>query len=252
MVFYSPPPGGSWNPLSTGGSKALSLQFRAPLRSYQAGAAVSASSASSLRTPRSRRSTNLRKNALELLRKFPLKVACTAGALSLTGDTIAQLMERLKRGRAAKLDESLNEETRIQEMAKYSLWNHDYWRALRMSSYGFLLYAPGTKQWYESLDRVLVGKSVTNVALKVLANQVILGPAILFVVFGWNYFWMGKLKELPAKYKKDMVPSIINAWKFWLPATCLNFWAVPLDARVTFMSTCGIFWNFYLSSNVSN
>ena len=36
-------------------------------------------------------------------------------------------------------------------------------------------------------------------------------------------------------------------WKFWVPASCMNFWMVPLQYRVLYMSTCGLLWTGYLS-----
>ena len=36
-------------------------------------------------------------------------------------------------------------------------------------------------------------------------------------------------------------------WKFWMPASVVNFWVVPLQYRVLWMSTCGLFWAGYLS-----
>ena len=36
-------------------------------------------------------------------------------------------------------------------------------------------------------------------------------------------------------------------WKFWVPASCINFWLVPLRYRVLYMSTCGLLWTGYLS-----
>lgn len=44
---------------------------------------------------------------------------------------------------------------------------HDWIRSLRMASYGFLLYGPGSFAWYNYLDHVLPKKSVENLILKV-------------------------------------------------------------------------------------
>eukprot|EP00271_Cylindrocystis_brebissonii_P013725 TRINITY_DN338_c0_g1_i3.p1 TRINITY_DN338_c0_g1~~TRINITY_DN338_c0_g1_i3.p1 ORF type:complete len:239 (+),score=19.09 TRINITY_DN338_c0_g1_i3:299-1015(+) len=209
MVMFTPPPGQGWSSLQGGGSQALSFRFRGPPGGFGNGALSAASGTYSTRSPR-RRSADLKGRLRKLLERFPWKVACTAGTLSLTGDTIAQLGDRYKKQRAIEDANGRGEPVRPEAIAEANVWNHDFARSLRMGSYGFLLYAPGTQMWYEMLDRVIVGKSLQSISLKVLANQVILGPAIILVVFAWNYFWMGKLKELPAKYKKDMAPSIIS------------------------------------------
>lgn len=244
MVFNFFPNGG-WNPLRIGSPKALSYHIRQPLG--QPSAYATASEVLRQKKKRAKKPTQQVKKS-NVFQKFPLKVAMTAGTLSLAGDTIAQFNQRIKERNQMKSAGEVDD----QDFLNAVVLKHDFARALRMSTYGFFLYAPGTQCWYQFLDKILVGQSFKNFSLKVLANQLVLGPAILFVVFGWNYLWMGKLKELPKKYKDDMIPSTVNSWKFWFPATCLNFGVVPLHARVAFMSTCGVFWNYYLSSNIKS
>lgn len=36
-------------------------------------------------------------------------------------------------------------------------------------------------------------------------------------------------------------------WKFWIPASSINFWLVPVKQQVLYMSLCGVFWSAYLS-----
>ncbi|CAL2246462.1 unnamed protein product [Prunus armeniaca] len=143
---------------------------------------------------------------------FPLKQAATAGSLALTGDTIAQLSQRWTKAKA------LN-----QQDGKYALLSdHDWLRALRMTSYGFLLYGPGSYAWYQFLDHSLPAKTVGNLLLK-----------------------------LPDKYQRDAFPTLLYGFRFWIPVSLLNFWVIPLQARVAFMSVGSIFWNFCLSSTMS-
>ncbi|GLU09752.1 hypothetical protein SLE2022_265950 [Rubroshorea leprosula] len=179
------------------------------------------------------------------LYRFPLKQAVTAGALALTGDTIAQISERW-RGKRSSV-KGPNDEDVI--LGTFSI--HDWLRALRMTSYGFLFYGPGSYAWYHYLDHCLPGLTVKNITLKVLLNQIVLGPCVIAVVFAWNNLWQGKLSELPKKYQRDALPTLFNGFRFWIPVSMLNFWVVPLQARVAFMSMGSIFWNFYLSSTMS-
>ncbi|GBG79746.1 hypothetical protein CBR_g30010 [Chara braunii] len=172
---------------------------------------------------------------------FPIKAGITAGGLALAGDSIAQFVEK-RRKRAAM---------RPCCRKKVNMWEYDLSRMARMTSYGFLLYGPGSYWWYRFLDRVLPEQTVRNVAAKVVLNQVVLGPCVLLVVFAWNYAWMGRAKEIPKKYKDDFGHALVAGWKFWIPASVVNFKAVPLNGRVAFMSACAVFWNFYLSLVVS-
>lgn len=169
---------------------------------------------------------------------FPLKPAATAASLALAGDTIAQVRERLK-GKPHK------------DVVRDLLEGHDWVRALRMCSYGFLLYGPGSYAWYQFLDRAMPEATLANISVKVLLNQIVLGPCVIAVVFAWNNLWQKKLAELPAKYQKDALPTLLYGFRFWIPASILNFRVIPLQARVAFMSTCAIFWNYYLSSTMS-
>ena len=41
-----------------------------------------------------------------------------------------------------------------------------------------------------------------------------------------------------------MLPA---GWKFWVPAASINFYFVPLQHQVLYMSCCGVLWTAYLS-----
>ncbi|KAK7263687.1 hypothetical protein RJT34_31281 [Clitoria ternatea] len=178
--------------------------------------------------------------------RFPLKQAVTAASLALTGDTIAQLTNRWK-----KAKEAGEVSGKHSDEFWSNLSDHDWLRALRMTSYGFLLYGPGSYAWYQCLDHFLPKPTVQNIILKVLLNQIVLGPCVIAVVFAWNNLWQQKLSELPEKYRSDALPTLLYGFRFWIPVSVLNFWVVPLQARVAFMSMGSIFWNFFLSSTLS-
>ncbi|KAL5729834.1 hypothetical protein ACHQM5_002730 [Ranunculus cassubicifolius] len=95
----------------------------------------------------------------------------------------------------------------------------------------FFLYGPGSYAWYRSLDYALPKPTVTNLLLKVLLNQIVLGPCVIAVVFAWNKLWKGRLSELPAMYQKDALPTLLYGFKFWIHASLLNFWVIPLQTR---------------------
>ncbi|XP_062153751.1 uncharacterized protein LOC133861938 [Alnus glutinosa] len=184
--------------------------------------------------------------------QFPLKQAVVAGSLALAGDTIAQLRERWRKTKALNQKQSLSDPHGFSKDVLWTLLSdHDWLRALRMTSYGFLCYGPGSYAWYQYLDRSLPKQTVQNLMLKVLLNQIVLGPCVIAVIFAWNNLWQGKLSQLPDKYQKDALPTLLFGFRFWIPVSALNFWLVPLQARVAFMSTGSIFWNFCLSSTMN-
>lgn len=180
--------------------------------------------------------------------RFPLKSAMIASSLVLTGDTIAQLRGRLLVSKTN--DENQNSNPENKDIMVVNSIKHDWLRSLRMATYGFFLYGPGSHAWYDLLDRTFAKQSLKNLLVKVTLNQIVLGPCVIAIVFAWNNLWQGKLKEFPNKYREDAFPALVYGWKFWTPASLLNFWVVPLQARVAFMSCCSIFWNFYLSTTM--
>ena len=111
---------------------------------------------------------------------------------------------------------------------------------------------------------------------KVALNQLCLAPVVIAGVFAWNLAMQGQLVEWPRKAQADFMPTLLNGWKFWVPAASINFTLVPLQqqvcargggagrwcavvaqeadalllaraAQVLYMSCCGVLWTGYLS-----
>ncbi|TVU35227.1 hypothetical protein EJB05_17105, partial [Eragrostis curvula] len=164
--------------------------------------------------------------------EFPIRQAVTAACLTLTGDTIAQVRSRIvdRRSRATESDSK--------GLIEDILLNHDWLRSLRIASYGFLLYGPGSHAWYQFLDKCMPKQTLANLSAKVILNQIALGPCVIAVIFAWNSLWLGKLSELPSKYQNDALPTLLYGFKFWIPVSVVNFGIIPLPARVAFMSSC--------------
>ncbi|KAL3702305.1 hypothetical protein R1sor_020327 [Riccia sorocarpa] len=181
--------------------------------------------------------------------RFPLKAGVTSGGLVLLGDTAAQFFGRYQRIKSAQ-DYSVAAEKK-NVLVDETFWQHDWKRALRMGGYGFLCYGPLSYGWYNLLDHLMPVKNFSNFVIKVALNQLVLGPIVVSIVFSWNALFTNRLPELPRQLQRHALPTLIDGWKFWTPVTFLNFGLVPLDARVAFMSSCAVFWNFYLSTAVS-
>lgn len=113
-------------------------------------------------------------------------------------------------------------------------------RTLRMFGFGLLFYGPFQHLWYGALAHQFPGTGVTSFLIKVTLNQVVLGPIVLTTAFAWNLWLQGKAAELQPKLKKDLVPTMINGWKFWVPAACINFYAVPLRFQVLFSEVLNV------------
>lgn len=55
----------------------------------------------------------------------------------------------------------------MKDVTSTLLSEYDYTRAVRMASYGFLLYGPGSYAWYQFLDHCMPQKNVQNLTTKV-------------------------------------------------------------------------------------
>lgn len=166
-----------------------------------------------------------------LLNNPVLKSGLVSGSLALAGDVLAQLLTmRSESGSSSG-----------------SAASYDAARAARMGTFGLLFYGPYQYFWYGALDRAFPGRTLLNFATKVTLNQLALAPLTISVAFGWNLALQQRLGELPGKLRADFVPTMLNGWKFWVPAATINFTAVPLQYQVLWMSTCGMCWTGYLS-----
>ncbi|KAI7845659.1 hypothetical protein COHA_000773 [Chlorella ohadii] len=167
-----------------------------------------------------------------------LKSGIISGSLSLAGDVLAQLLTL--RGQ--------------QQQGSSSSGGYDVARAARMGSFGLLFYGPYQNWWYGLLARTFPGTSIPMFATKarhsaapVALNQLCLAPITITVAFTWNLALTGQLDQLPGKLRRDFVRTMINGWRFWVPAATINFKLVPLQYQVLYMSTCGMLWTGYLS-----
>ena len=160
-----------------------------------------------------------------------VKDACACGALSVIGDTVAQRATskgagaRRGRRRAAGAADLL---------AKCGLVDWDGVRSARMGGFGLLVYGPMQHYWYKALKANFGGSSVGDFAVKVTLNQVVLGPVVCSLVFAWTLALQRKHAEIRGKIERDLYPTMRRGWKFWVPASSVNFWcaAPPIsDSR---------------------
>ncbi|KAK9830345.1 hypothetical protein WJX72_011161 [[Myrmecia] bisecta] len=161
-----------------------------------------------------------------------VKAALTSGALSLAGDVLAQLFSR-------RMEQDKGTLASVQQL--------DSKRMARMGSFGLVFYGPYQYHWYNLLARHWPQSTTTHFLTKVVLNQLALAPVVLAVVFAWNLGLQRKADQIPSKIKKDLVPTMVNGWKFWVPASSINFWLIPVRHQVLYMSTCGVLWTGYLS-----
>lgn len=181
--------------------------------------------------------------------------ASTCGVLSVVGDSVAQRLARSKperreeerrrrrRRRHATEDKVVLGQPMLSSMVR--AW--DTKRAMRMGSFGLFFYGPLQHYWYRALFSHFGNASVTHFASKVALNQLVLGPVVCTAVFAWTLALQQRAAELPGKVKRDLIPTMRRGWCFWVPASSINFWIIPVKYQVMYMSGCGIVWNYILS-----
>ncbi|GHP09444.1 hypothetical protein PPROV_000817900 [Pycnococcus provasolii] len=217
--------GGNGGRFLGGGSKSARLLMRASSVIMAASSSSSSTSSAAASSTLAARISSLGKSAV------------TAGSMSVLGDAIAQGVQASKATDAKKKPAF--------EVA----------RSARMGGFGLLLYGPMQHYWYAFLDRQFpIKTNLAHFANKLVWNQIMLGPTVLVTVFTWTNMTTPSLGTMQqrwdatkTKIKHDLVPTMLNGWKFWVPAAAVNFSVVPLPYQVLYMSCCGVFWNFYLS-----
>ena len=196
-----------------------------------------------------------------------IKDATTCGVLSVVGDGVAQRLTRKKNN--AKEDERRREYQRRRrrtrrrmrgrsgtededrllgmEMVSSVLQSWDVRRAMRMGSFGLVFYGPLQHYWYRALFSRFGSASLPHFVSKVALNQLVLGPVVCTAVFAWTLALQKRATEVPDKVKRDLYPTMRRGWCFWVPASSINFWMIPVKYQVMYMSACGIVWNYILS-----
>lgn len=160
------------------------------------------------------------------------KAALTSATMSAAGDLLAQSLPLLMKDEKNPAPKT---------------FEFDPVRSARMFGFGLIFYGPFQYYWYSALEWMMPVKNTANFLVKVAANQVILAPIVLSTVFAWNLGWTGAGDQIVGKIRRDLVSTMINGWKFWIPAASINFYAVPVQHQVLYMSVCGVFWTAYLS-----
>lgn len=167
-----------------------------------------------------------------------LRSMVTTGGLAVAGDLIAQTIQKVKK----------------KETAESGLMP-DLSRTARMGSFGFFYYGPLNGVWYPFLDKYFpidraaaMAANLPSFLAKVSLNQIVLGPLVVAGVFSWTLAIQGKPEKIVQKIRDDAFSTLKTGWKFWIPASMINFWVVPLPYQVLYMSCCATVWNAILSS----
>lgn len=122
-------------------------------------------------------------------------------------------------------------------------------RACRMGMFGLCVIGPAFHTWFGILNRVVPASNGVRSALtKVLIDQSCMAPAVTTSFF----VFVGTLAGQPWDYtrdklKRDLWPTMQANWMFWPAVQAINFYAVPLNLQVLWLTGAQFCFNIYLS-----
>lgn len=169
----------------------------------------------------------------------------SAGAITVTGDTLTQCILRYRQPDLA--------------------WDSS--RTSAMACWGLVAGGAPNYYWFKWLDRTFPYRRGWRLLGKVLFNQVTIAPFMnsLFFAYVVAYKELDARRHVPAarEPRDDFARAVWNRWKVkmrqefvettmlscmcWTPAHLLNFAYLPPHTRVVFMNTGLAFWMSFLS-----
>ncbi|KAM7388036.1 hypothetical protein PAMP_024237 [Pampus punctatissimus] len=102
--------------------------------------------------------------------------------------------------------------------------------------------------WYNMLDKILVGKAMSTVVMKMLLDQILASPALGL----WYFLGMGLVEGHTLSYawvdfKRKFVELLAVDWCVWPVAQMINFYFLSPKYRVVYINTVTLGWDAYLS-----
>ncbi|KAL3668401.1 hypothetical protein V7S43_006489 [Phytophthora oleae] len=175
------------------------------------------------------------------LHEAPLMTkALTAATLSGLGDRIAQRIEA--KTAPATDDQEPND----------GLVSPSTARTLRMMVWGGLFTAPIMHTWFHVIERAIPGTGKAVVAKKVIADMVIMAPAMALGFFTVTKSMEGeRLSDAFDIAKAKLQPTLTMNYKVWPLANVLVFTLVPFQYRTPFVNCVSLGWSTFLSGMAS-
>ena len=125
--------------------------------------------------------------------------------------------------------------------------HHSGRRTLRMFVMGVIV-GPIQRTWFLTLERFIPPTSKIQIVKKLIVDQTIYGPFIVFFFYSLSSTLSGKdLNDLKLLLQERYLKTIFTAYKVWPFVQAINFTFVPLQHRANFVQAVALCWNMYLS-----
>lgn len=123
-------------------------------------------------------------------------------------------------------------------------------RALRFSGFGVFIATPLLYSWHIFLDDLLSPElgNIYSAGIAAVCNQLYFTPTYTALYFIYDAILQDRgLAFAYAAMRRSGLNLILSTWVFWLPANTINFFLVPRDQRVLFITSLGLIWNIYFA-----
>jgi len=118
----------------------------------------------------------------------------------------------------------------------------------RFSLYGGLFAAPVIHNWVRLMSRMIPRTTLPYVILKVMIDQLCLGPVLLSAFLIILTAMEGRSREDIVKQWKDkFLPTFSTAVSVWPVIMAVNYKFVPLRFRTVYIAVCNFFWIIFLA-----
>ena len=111
-----------------------------------------------------------------------------------------------------------------------------------------VIIGPIQRSWFLALERFIPPTSKIQIVKKLIVDQTIWGPFIIFFFYTGSATLAGKdLREVKLLLRERYIKTIVTAYKVWPFVQAVNFSLVPLQHRPNFVQIISLCWNMYLS-----
>ena len=111
-----------------------------------------------------------------------------------------------------------------------------------------IIIGPIQRTWFLTLERFIPPTSKIQIVKKLIVDQTVYGPFIIFFFYSLSSTLAGKnLNDLKLLLQERYLKTIFTAYKVWPFVQAVNFSFVPLQHRANFVQVVSLCWNMYLS-----
>jgi hypothetical protein len=177
----------------------------------------------------------------------------TASALCVFSDSVSQYYERSKE-KSAVIKITTSEVSPLS--VSVSVPKHSWYRSFCMSIYGAITYGWLVTYWFKFLNHLVPQQGITFplVLKKVTINQFFMSPLLNSMFFTYVTLTRDltsslkeKIKQVPIKLKKDLIPTIKRSCVYWGVAQTVNFSFVTTRYQLLYTNSAFVIWTIYTS-----